>query len=38
MNLPFLDCIEKNYTLVNAQIHGEYNEQRINHVHFCIQR
>jgi len=28
---------EKNYTLVDAQIHGKYNEQRINFVHLSAQ-
>ena len=27
---------DKNYTLVDAQIHGEHNEQRFNSVRHCI--
>jgi len=33
-----LDTLGKNYTLVDAQIHLKYNEQRINFVHLCIQK
>jgi len=42
MNLLFfwtpLTCFgKKNNTLVDAQIHGKYNEQRINFIRICIQ-
>jgi len=40
INLAFfwIQLWEENYTLVDAQIHGEYNEQRINFVRLCIQK
>jgi len=42
MNLPFfltqLTRFGKNDTLVDVQIHGKYNEQRISLVHLCIQK
>ena len=28
----------KNYTLVDSQIHGEYNKQRLNSVYNCISK
>jgi len=33
-----LTLFAKNYTLVDAQIHGQYNEQRINFLRICIQK
>jgi len=31
-----IDMLLKKYTLMDAQICGEYNEQRINFVRLCI--
>jgi len=36
--VPHLHAFGKNYTLVNIQIHGEYNEQRINFIRLFIQK
>ena len=43
VNLPSFSnkeaCLgKKNYTLVDAQIHGEHNEPRLNSVHRCISK
>ena len=40
VNLPSFSnteaCLGKNYTLVDAQIHGEHNDQRFNSIHRFI--
>ena len=42
VNLPSFSnkeaCLGKNYTLVDAQIHGEHNEPRFNSVRHCISK
>ena len=42
VNLPSLSnkevCLGENYTLVDAQIDGEYNEPRFNSVRRCISK
>ena len=42
VNLPSFSnkeaCLGKNYTLVDAQIHGEHNEPRFNSVRRCISK
>ena len=42
VNLPSFSnmeaCLGENYTLVDAQIHGEHNEPRFNSVRCCISK
>ena len=42
VNLPSLSskeaCLGKNYTLVDAQIHGKHNEPRFSSVRCCISK